>query len=103
MIPRRSSADSCPGPGSDARRSSIARSMYAWIDAILGCASIGAVLECAWIGAVFGSCDVSRPTTAEVIVAPSSRCLRFAWNNREQWRTAQEEYRTLAARVKSPE
>src|SRR5438093_7921133 len=52
MIPRRSSADSSPGLRSEARRSSVARSMYPWIDAI------------------FDSFDLTTPTATEVIVAP---------------------------------
>src|SRR5882724_9311916 len=60
MIPRRSSADSWAGLRSDARRSSVARSRYPWIDAI------------------FDSSDVATPTASVdltttasvVIVAP---------------------------------
>src|SRR5947209_1959272 len=89
MIPRRSSADSSPGLGSDATRSSIARS------------------RCAWIGAVFDWFEVSTPPAAEVIVAPFWPLPAFARNSREQGRTAKpkrkEEYRMPAARVKSPE
>src|SRR5260221_13890703 len=86
MIRRRCPADSPPGSGNDARRSSIARSRRAWIDAVVD------------------SLATTGPATAAVIVAPLTVCPVFtpdlprtAMGNRER-----NEYRVPAARVESP-
>src|SRR5439155_13462932 len=60
MIPRRSSADSCPGLRSEARRSSVARSMYPLIAAIID------------------SFDFTTQAGSEVIGAPFHGILLFA-------------------------